>query len=87
MASSLQEPRGRAVPRLAAAFGSIAPTRKVMLDTVRAFGSDAMRLAHRCLKSIRTARASSSTSIIWNRSAEVAVGCDGIHSALRRQLI
>jgi 2-polyprenyl-6-methoxyphenol hydroxylase-like FAD-dependent oxidoreductase len=85
-----KEPRGRFAgydwPQLSIHRADL---HKVMLDTVRArLGSDAVRLAHRCL----TVDQDGAGVVIHFDTMEpqrgkVAVGCDGIHSALRRQLV
>ncbi len=85
-----KEPRGRFAgydwPQLSIHRADL---HKVMLDTVRArLGSDAVRLAHRCLKVDQDG-----TGVVIHfdtmepQRGKVAVGSDGIHSALRRQLI
>ena len=85
-----KEPRGRFAgydwPQLSIHRADL---HKVMLDTVRArLGSDAVRLAHRCLK---VDQDGAGVVIYFDdmqpQRGKVAVGCDGIHSALRRQLI
>jgi len=85
-----KEPRGRFAgydwPQLSIHRADL---HKVMLDTVRArLGSDAVRLAHRCLK---VDQDGAGVVIHFDnmepQRGKVAVGCDGIHSALRRQLI
>jgi 2-polyprenyl-6-methoxyphenol hydroxylase-like FAD-dependent oxidoreductase len=80
-----KEPRGRYAgydwPQLSIHRADL---HKVMLDTVRArLGSDAVRLAHRCLKVGVVIHFDN----IEPQRGKVAVGCDGIHSALRRQLV
>jgi 2-polyprenyl-6-methoxyphenol hydroxylase-like FAD-dependent oxidoreductase len=59
-----------------------------MLDaTVQRLGSDAVRLDHRCLK---VEQDSAGVTLHFDKAppqrGKVAVGCDGIHSALRWQL-
>ncbi|HEV7544171.1 MAG TPA: FAD-dependent monooxygenase, partial [Reyranella sp.] len=80
-----KEPRGRFAgydwPQLSIHRADL---HKVMLDTVRArLGSDAVRLAHRCLKVDQDG-----TGVMIHfddiepQRGRLAVGCDGIHSAL-----
>jgi 5-methylphenazine-1-carboxylate 1-monooxygenase len=85
-----KEPRGRFAgydwPQLSIHRADL---HKVMLDTVRArLGCDAVRLAHRCLK---VEQDGAGVVIHFDnmepQRGKLAVGCDGIHSALRRQLI
>jgi 2-polyprenyl-6-methoxyphenol hydroxylase-like FAD-dependent oxidoreductase len=61
---------------------------KVLLDTVHArLGAEAVRLGHRCLRIDQDG--SGVTAHFDNGHIEhgkVAIGCDGIHSAVRRQL-
>ncbi len=65
---------------------------RVLLDTVRErLGADAVRLGHRCLRIDQdsagvTAHFDVSGHGGHVESARLAVGCDGIHSAVRRQL-
>jgi 5-methylphenazine-1-carboxylate 1-monooxygenase len=85
-----KEPRGRFAgydwPQLSIHRADL---HQVMLETVRArLGSDAVRLAHRCLKVDQDgAGVVIHFDNIEPQRGKVAVGCDGIHSALRRQLV
>ena len=85
-----KEPRGRFAgydwPQLSIHRADL---HKVMLDTVKArLGNDAVRLAHRCLKvDLDGAGVVIHFDTMEPQRGKVAVGCDGIHSALRRQLI
>lgn len=84
-----KEPRGRHAgydwPQLSIHRADL---HKVLLDaTVERLGRDAVRLDHRCLKAEQD-----NTGVTLHfdkaepRRGKVAVGCDGIHSALRWQL-
>jgi 5-methylphenazine-1-carboxylate 1-monooxygenase len=84
-----KEPRGRYAgydwPQLSIHRADL---HKVLLDaTVQRLGRDAVRLDHRCLKAEQD---SAGVTLHFDkaepRRGKVAVGCDGIHSALRRQL-
>jgi 5-methylphenazine-1-carboxylate 1-monooxygenase len=85
-----KEPRGRFAgydwPQLSIHRADL---HQVMLDTVKArLGNDAVRLAHRCLKVDQDgAGVVIHFDNIEPQHGKLAVGCDGIHSALRRQLI
>lgn len=85
-----REPRGRFAgydwPQLSIHRADL---HDVLLTAVRQrLGEDAVRLGHRCTKFDQDA---SGVTIDFDdappQSGSVAVGCDGIHSALRRQLI
>lgn len=84
-----KEPRGRYAgydwPQLSIHRADL---HKVLLDaTVQRLGRDAVRLDHRCLK---VEQDSAGVTLHFDkaepRRGKVAVGCDGIHSALRWQL-
>ncbi len=84
-----KEPRGRHAgydwPQLSIHRADL---HKVLLDaTVERLGTDAVRLDHRCLKAEQD---SAGVTLHFDKSepqrGKVAVGCDGIHSALRWQL-
>jgi 5-methylphenazine-1-carboxylate 1-monooxygenase len=84
-----KEPRGRYAgydwPQLSIHRADL---HKVLLDaTVQRLGRDAVRLDHRCLKAEQS---SAGVTLHFDkaepRRGKVAVGCDGIHSALRWQL-
>src|SRR6185369_5139404 len=66
---------------------------KVLLDAVRErLGADAVRLGHRCLRVDQDASGvTAHFDVHGNRGghleqAKLAIGCDGIHSVVRRQL-
>lgn len=84
-----KEPRGRYAgydwPQLSIHRADL---HKVLLDaTLQRLGRDAVRLDHRCLKAEQD---SAGVTLHFDkaepRRGKVAVGCDGIHSALRWQL-
>jgi len=84
-----KEPRGRYAgydwPQLSIHRADL---HKVLLDaTIERLGRDAVRLDHRCLKAEQD---SAGVTLHFDkaepRRGKVAVGCDGIHSALRWQL-
>ena len=84
-----KEPRGRYAgydwPQLSIHRADL---HKVLLDaTVQRLGRDAVRLDHRCLKAEQDA---AGVTLHFDKAepqrGKVAVGCDGIHSALRWQL-
>lgn len=84
-----KEPRGRYAgydwPQLSIHRADL---HKVLLDaTIERLGRDAVRLDHRCLKAEQD---SAGVTLHFDRAeprrGKVAVGCDGIHSALRWQL-
>jgi 5-methylphenazine-1-carboxylate 1-monooxygenase len=84
-----KEPRGRYAgydwPQLSIHRADL---HKVLLDaTLQRLGRDAVRLDHRCLKAEQD---SSGVTLHFDKAppqrGKVAVGCDGIHSALRWQL-
>jgi len=84
-----KEPRGRYAgydwPQLSIHRADL---HKTLLDTARVrLGNDAIRLDHRCA---RVEQDAAGVTIHFDRHApqtgKLAVGCDGIHSALRRQL-
>ena len=84
-----KEPRGRYAgydwPQLSIHRADL---HKVLLDaTVQRLGRDAVRLDHRCLKAEQD---SAGVTLHFDKAepqrGKVAVGCDGIHSALRWQL-
>jgi 2-polyprenyl-6-methoxyphenol hydroxylase-like FAD-dependent oxidoreductase len=84
-----KEPRGRYAgydwPQLSIHRADL---HKVLLDaTVERLGRDAVRLDHRCLKAEQD---DAGVTLHFDRASplrgKVAVGCDGIHSALRWQL-
>lgn len=84
-----KEPRGRHAgydwPQLSIHRADL---HKVLLDaTVERLGTDAVRLDHRCLKAEQD---SADVTLHFDKSepqrGKIAVGCDGIHSALRWQL-
>ena len=84
-----KEPRGRYAgydwPQLSIHRADL---HKVLLDaTVERLGRDAVRLDHRCLKAEQD---DAGVTLHFDRApprrGKVAVGCDGIHSALRWQL-
>lgn len=84
-----KEPRGRHAgydwPQLSIHRADL---HKVLLDaTVERLGTDAVRLDHRCLKAEQD---SADVTPHFDKSepqrGKIAVGCDGIHSALRWQL-
>jgi 2-polyprenyl-6-methoxyphenol hydroxylase-like FAD-dependent oxidoreductase len=84
-----KEPRGRYAgydwPQLSIHRADL---HKVLLDTtVERLGRDAVRLDHRCLKAEQD---SAGVTLHFDKTepqrGKVAVGCDGIHSALRWQL-
>ena len=84
-----KEPRGRYAgydwPQLSIHRADL---HKVLLDaTVQRLGRDAVRLDHRCLKAEQDA---AGVTLHFDKDepqrGKVAVGCDGIHSALRWQL-
>jgi 2-polyprenyl-6-methoxyphenol hydroxylase-like FAD-dependent oxidoreductase len=84
-----KEPRGRYAgydwPQLSIHRADL---HKVLLDTtVQRLGADAVRLDHRCLK---VEQDSAGVMVHFDKAepqrGKVAVGCDGIHSALRWQL-
>lgn len=84
-----KEPRGRYAgydwPQLSIHRADL---HKVLLDATRQrLGRDAVRLDHRCL---RAEQDSAGVTLHFDRAppqrGKVAVGCDGIHSALRWQL-
>lgn len=84
-----KEPRGRYAgydwPQLSIHRADL---HKVLLDaTVERLGADAVRLDHRCLKAEHD---DAGVTLHFDKSepqrGKAAVGCDGIHSALRRQL-
>jgi 5-methylphenazine-1-carboxylate 1-monooxygenase len=84
-----KEPRGRYAgydwPQLSIHRADL---HKVLLDaTVERLGRDAVRLDHRCLKAEQD---SAGVTLHFDKAepqrGKVAVGCDGIHSALRWQL-
>ncbi|SEO93095.1 2-polyprenyl-6-methoxyphenol hydroxylase [Rhodospirillales bacterium URHD0017] len=84
-----KEPRGRYAgydwPQLSIHRADL---HKVMLDaTIARLGPDAVRLNYRCVKAEQDAR---SVTLHFDGATpargKVAVGCDGIHSALRWQL-
>lgn len=83
------EPRGRYAgydwPQLSIHRADL---HKVLLDaTVERLGRDAVRLDHRCLKAEQD---SGGVTLHFDKAppqrGKIAVGCDGIHSALRWQL-
>jgi 2-polyprenyl-6-methoxyphenol hydroxylase-like FAD-dependent oxidoreductase len=85
-----KEPRGRFAgydwPQLSIHRADL---HQVLLDAVRQrLGRDAISLGHRCLRIDQDAQG---VTMIFDNAppqrGKVAVGCDGIHSALRRQLI
>ena len=84
-----KEPRGRYAgydwPQLSIHRADL---HKVLLDaTVQRLGRDAVRLDHRCLKAEQDgASVTLHFSGVPPQRGKVAVGCDGIHSALRWQL-
>jgi 2-polyprenyl-6-methoxyphenol hydroxylase-like FAD-dependent oxidoreductase len=65
---------------------------KVLLDAVRArLGDDAVQLGHRCLRIDQNAAGVAAHFDVHSGGGHVepgklAIGCDGIHSAVRRQL-
>jgi 2-polyprenyl-6-methoxyphenol hydroxylase-like FAD-dependent oxidoreductase len=84
-----KEPRGRYAgydwPQLSIHRADL---HKVLLDaTLKRLGRDAVRLDHRCLKAEQD---SAGVALHFDKAepqrGKVAVGCDGIHSALRWQL-
>ena len=84
-----KEPRGRYAgydwPQLSIHRADL---HKVLLDaTLQRLGRDAVRLDHRCLKAEQD---SAGVTLHFDKAepqrGKVAVGCDGIHSALRWQL-
>ncbi len=84
-----KEPRGRYAgydwPQLSIHRADL---HKVLLDATRErLGSDAVRLDHRCLKAEQDG---AGVTLHFDKAepqrGKVAVGCDGIHSALRWQL-
>jgi 5-methylphenazine-1-carboxylate 1-monooxygenase len=84
-----KEPRGRYAgydwPQLSIHRADL---HKVLLDaTLQRLGRDAVRLDHRCLKAEQD---STGVTLHFDKAGpqrgKVAVGCDGIHSALRWQL-
>jgi len=84
-----KEPRGRFAgydwPQLSIHRADL---HKVLLDAARErLGGEAIRLGHRCLKVDQDA---SGVTIHFDQAepqrGQVAIGCDGIHSALRQQL-
>jgi 5-methylphenazine-1-carboxylate 1-monooxygenase len=84
-----KEPRGRYAgydwPQLSIHRADL---HKVLLDaTLQRLGRDAVRLDHRCLK---VEQDSAGVTLHFDKAepqrGKVAVGCDGIHSALRWQL-
>jgi 5-methylphenazine-1-carboxylate 1-monooxygenase len=84
-----KEPRGRYAgydwPQLSIHRADL---HKVLLDaTIERLGRDAVRLDHRCLKAEQD---SAGVTLHFDKAepqrGKVAVGCDGIHSALRWQL-
>lgn len=84
-----KEPRGRYAgydwPQLSIHRADL---HKVLLDaTVQRLGRDAVRLDHRCLEAEQDG---AGVTLFFDEAepqqGKVAVGCDGIHSALRRQL-
>jgi 2-polyprenyl-6-methoxyphenol hydroxylase-like FAD-dependent oxidoreductase len=84
-----KEPRGRYAgydwPQLSIHRADL---HKVLLDaTVQRLGRDAVRLDHRCLKAEQD---DAGVTLHFDKAepqrGKVAVGCDGIHSALRWQL-
>jgi 2-polyprenyl-6-methoxyphenol hydroxylase-like FAD-dependent oxidoreductase len=84
-----KEPRGRYAgydwPQLSIHRADL---HKVLLDTtLQRLGRDAVRLDHRCLKAEQD---SAGVTLHFDKAGpqrgKIAVGCDGIHSALRWQL-
>ncbi|MBI2738821.1 MAG: flavin-dependent oxidoreductase [Rhodospirillales bacterium] len=84
-----KEPRGRYAgydwPQLSIHRADL---HKVLLEaTIERLGADAVRLDHRCLRAEQDgAGVTLHVDKAEPQRGKVAVGCDGIHSALRRQL-